>query len=235
VRVWDTDTLELVHEVPVGQAVHAVAWPDDGRLAVLSEEGALDVVLTDHAELTSAARAGLTRPLTTAECGRFDFGTSCPSLGRLRDGPSDTELDGSYVLPRRADDLRADMQAGYEAELGVPVDDVSADSLAGLSAEMLGEASGLRLHLEKRTFRVDRDLAGSGQVEDAEPFCAGTYTVTGDRLRLDAERGTWCYVGLYVEARFTQEGENLRIHSDGFRAPVFERYLWGDQVLLRED
>src|SRR5690606_8901600 len=26
VRVWDTDTLELVHEVPVGQAVHAVAW-----------------------------------------------------------------------------------------------------------------------------------------------------------------------------------------------------------------
>lgn len=235
VRVWDTGTLDLVHEVPVGQAVHAVAWLEDDRLAVLSEEGTLDIVLLDHGELTAAARAGLTRPLTTAECRRFDFRTSCPSLGQLRDGASPSDLDGSYVLRRSADDLRADMQTGYEAELGTPVDEVSAGNLAGVSAELLGEASGLRLRLEDRTFRVDREVAGSGQDEGAEPHCAGTYTVTGDRLRLDAERGTWCYVGMYLEARFTQEGENLRLHSDDFRAPVFERYLWGDQVLLRED
>ena len=61
---------------------------------------------------------------------------------------------------------------------------------------------------------------------------AGTYTVTGDLLRLDAERGTWCYLGLYLEARFSVEDGDLRLHADGFRGPVFERYLWGDQVLL---
>ncbi|MGD8202342.1 BTAD domain-containing putative transcriptional regulator [Ornithinimicrobium sp. W1679] len=234
VRLWDTGTLDLVHEIPVSQAVHAVAWLDDRRLVLLRDDGTLDTVLTDPGELIAVAREGLNRPLTTAECRSFGFEGSCPSLGQLRDGPTATDLDGSYVLRRRAEDFHADMRAGVEAEQGATLDQRSTEELAALSAEILGEAAGMRLHLEDRSFRVVRDVATSGQVEGAEAHCEGTYTVTGDMLRLDAERGTWCYLGLYLEARFSVEEGGLRLHADGFRGPVFERYLWGDQLLLSQ-
>lgn len=56
VRLWDTSTLDLVHEIPVGQAVHAVTWLDDRRLVLLRDDGTLDTVLTDPDELMSVAR-----------------------------------------------------------------------------------------------------------------------------------------------------------------------------------
>ncbi|WP_122260804.1 WD40 repeat domain-containing protein [Ornithinimicrobium cerasi] len=234
VRLWDTGTLDLVHEIPVGQAVHAVAWLDDRRLVLLRDDGTLDTVLTDPSELVAVAREGLNRPLTTAECRSYGFEASCPSLGQLRDGATATDLDGTYLLPQRAEDLHADMRDGVEAEQGAALDQRSTEELAALSAEILGEAPGMRLHLEDRSVRVVRDVATSGQVEGAEAHCAGTYTVTGDLLRLDAERGTWCYLGLYLEARFSVEDGDVRLHADGFRGPVFERYLWGDQLLVRQ-
>lgn len=87
VRIWDAETFALVHEFNVGDTqVQGVAWATDTELAVIPEEGDILVFTTDVEDLLSTVRASLTRGFTEAECERFNFGDSCPTLEQLRAG-----------------------------------------------------------------------------------------------------------------------------------------------------
>lgn len=85
-RVWDTETGSLVHEIPVGDTqVQGVAFVDDRHIAVTPEEGNLLIVTIDVDELLDIVRSSLTRGFTDAECERFNFGDDCPTLKELRE------------------------------------------------------------------------------------------------------------------------------------------------------
>ena len=103
VRVWDGATLELVHEVPLGDSqIQGVAFVDDHHLAVTPQEGNLLLVTIDPDELLDIVRRSLTRGFTATECTRFGFGDECPTLAELRgrpDGAGDPAvLNGSYEV-----------------------------------------------------------------------------------------------------------------------------------------
>lgn len=85
VRVWDAETGELVHEVPLnGVAVHGVAFVDEFHLAITPADGNLLIVTTDPHELVELVRGSLTRGFRPTECERFNFGDNCPTLAELR-------------------------------------------------------------------------------------------------------------------------------------------------------
>jgi WD40 repeat protein len=85
VRIWDSDTGELLHEVPLdGVAVHGVAFVDQFHLAITPADGDLLIVTTDPDELLELNRASLTRGFRQTECERFNFGDNCPTLDELR-------------------------------------------------------------------------------------------------------------------------------------------------------
>jgi WD40 repeat protein len=85
VRVWDSETGELLHEVALnGVAVHGIAFVDEYRLAITPADGNLLIVTTDPDELLDLVRSSLTRGFVPAECERFNFGDDCPTLADLR-------------------------------------------------------------------------------------------------------------------------------------------------------
>jgi WD40 repeat protein/DNA-binding CsgD family transcriptional regulator len=87
VRVWDTQTGHLVHEIPIGDTeAQGVAFLDDKHLAVTPRDGSLYVYTLDPAELLRIVRSSLTRGFTKTECERFNFGDACPTLEQLRGG-----------------------------------------------------------------------------------------------------------------------------------------------------
>jgi WD40 repeat protein len=87
VRVWDSETGALVHEIPLGDTlVQGVAFVDDEHLAVTPREGNLFIFTLDVDELRQLVRSSLTRGFTEFECERFNFDDQCPTLEELRDG-----------------------------------------------------------------------------------------------------------------------------------------------------
>ncbi|HUF15373.1 MAG TPA: hypothetical protein VMQ46_05760, partial [Acidimicrobiia bacterium] len=87
VRVWDTETGSLVHEIPIGDTeVQGVAFVNDRDLAVTPQEGNLLIFTIDTEELLRIVRSSLTRGFSQTECERFNFGEECPSLEELRRG-----------------------------------------------------------------------------------------------------------------------------------------------------
>ena len=79
VRVWDGPTLDLLHEIPLGDTpIQGVAFVTNEHLAVTPEDGDLLVVTTDAGELLDVVRSSLSRGFTGFECGRFDFGDAAP-------------------------------------------------------------------------------------------------------------------------------------------------------------
>ncbi|MGI8658565.1 MAG: hypothetical protein ACR2K4_07340 [Candidatus Limnocylindria bacterium] len=85
VRVWSADTFALVHEISIGDTqANGVAFVTGTQLAVTPVEGGLLVYAIDNQELLSIVRASLSRGLTEAECERFNFGDTCPTLAELR-------------------------------------------------------------------------------------------------------------------------------------------------------
>ena len=112
VRVWDGPSLDLLHEIPLGDTpIQGVAFVTNEHLAVTPEHGDLFVVTTDPDELLDVVRTSLRRGFTGLECGRFDFGDDCPTLAELGGRPPGVDdpaaLNGTYDTQFSADDLRA--------------------------------------------------------------------------------------------------------------------------------
>jgi len=86
VRIWDFDTGNLVHQIPVsgGQAQN-VAFINDSHLLVTPQDGNILVVTIDPAELIDIARARVTRDLSAAECTTYRI-DPCPTLEEIRSG-----------------------------------------------------------------------------------------------------------------------------------------------------
>ena len=176
VRVWDGPTLELVHEIPLGDTqVQGVAFVGDRHLAVTPQSGNLLLVTIDPDELLDLVSASLTRGFNGTECARFGFDADdCPTLAELRGVPDSTDdpavLNGSYEV-HWSDDELADVLAAAELRV-LPV--MLDPAIAGLYPG---------------TYSVTLDDGRFDVVHDGnEVFCTGSYTVTGDSVRMFAER-----------------------------------------------
>ena len=202
VRVWDGDTLELVHEVPLGDTpIQGVAFVDDRRLAVTPEEGDLLLVTLDPDELLEGVRRSLTRGFTATECARFGFGDECPTLAELRgrvDGADDPAvLDGSYAVHWTAEAFGRAL-----AGAGEP-------SIAG-RATAEGYPGTYTVTFDDGRFDIVHDGLGG--------YCTGSYSVTGERVRLFAERSdsqTGCPAGRLLDATFSLTAEGLTLDAVG--------------------
>jgi WD40 repeat protein len=85
VKVWDVVAKRVVHEVTVGDAqIQGISFVDGRHLAVAPETGNVYLYTLDPAELLALVRESLVRGFTPAECQRYGFGESCPSLAELR-------------------------------------------------------------------------------------------------------------------------------------------------------
>ena len=84
VRVWDSGSGALLHDLRVTGQAQGVAFLGDDRVAVTPENGNILVFHLDPDALVAAARASLTRSFTPEECDRFGFEDACPTLDELR-------------------------------------------------------------------------------------------------------------------------------------------------------
>jgi WD40 repeat protein len=77
VRVWDPDSGELLHSLPIGGSI--MAFSPDGKHIILGDyRGTLRTITLDLEELTALARSRLTRELTESECAHYRI-ESCQS------------------------------------------------------------------------------------------------------------------------------------------------------------
>jgi hypothetical protein len=202
VRVWDGATLELVHEVPLGDTqIQGVAFLDDRHLAVTPHDGNLLLVTIEPDELLDIVRRSLTRGFTATECARFGFGDDCPTLAELRgrpDGPGDPAvLDGSYEVRWTAQEFGTALAAAGEPKM------------AGRSTAD-GYPGTYTITFRDGRFDIVHDALGA--------YCTGSYAVTADRVRLFAERRdtqVGCSPGRLLDTTF-----ELRDDALTFSAPV---------------
>jgi WD40 repeat protein len=84
VRIWDAESLALLHQLNVEDQAQGVAFADEGRLAVTPSGGGMQIfdIVTDS--LVARVRAGIVRGFTPEECQRFNFDDRCPTLEELR-------------------------------------------------------------------------------------------------------------------------------------------------------
>jgi DNA-binding SARP family transcriptional activator/WD40 repeat protein len=231
VRIWDTATAEMVHEVPIGHGpLQGVAWVAEHHLAVTPRDGNLLVVTTDSAELLHIAQAALTRGFTAAECERFGFDDHCPVLAELRGlaAGEQVALAGTYRLSWETEELHEVLVAGFEASTGTTLDDPSIEELEIWAQDL---AADLTLEL------ADTGRYAVTRPDQQDPVCVGSYTVIGERAYFGVERGYWCEPQpyRYFEADFTLDDDELRFAADGFRGWVGERYVWTTKPLHRTD
>jgi hypothetical protein len=191
VRIWDAGTLELMHELPLGDTpIQGVAFVDDQHLAVTPQDGGLLFVTLDTDELLTLVRGSLTRGFTQTECARFGFGDECPTLAELRPRPDGTgdpaALNGRFTVAWTAEQFaRALAAAGEPTVAG-----------RGTSGGYAG------------TYTVSFDDGRFDIVQDgAVDYCVGSYVVTDERVLLIAERGEsianlGCPPGPFLEATF---------------------------------
>jgi WD40 repeat protein len=218
VRVWDVDTLELVHEVPLGETpIEGVAFVDDHRLAVTPREGDLLLVTIDAGGVLDTVRRSLTRGFTATECTRFGFGDECPTLAELRGPPDGTDdpavIDGSYEVRWTPQQFGVALAAAGEPKM----------------ADSRSNGDGY-----PGTYTVTFDDGRFDIVHDRMAFCTGSYAVTGGRVRLHAERSDarfGCRPGRYFDAIFALAGDALTF-SDATGHPV-EIILLAGQPLTR--
>jgi WD40 repeat protein len=219
VRVWDVATLELVHEVPLGDTpIEGVAFVDDHRLAVTPRDGDLLLVTTDAGGVLDIVRRSLTRGFTATECTRFGFGDECPTLTELRGQPDGADdpavLNGIYEVRWTTDQFDAALAAAGEPK--------SADG----RADDEGYPGTYTLVFADGRFDIVHDRIGT--------FCTGSYVVTGDRVRMHAERRDapiGCGPGRYLDAAFVLSDETLTL-DDAAGHPV-ELILFADRPLVR--
>jgi WD40 repeat protein/DNA-binding SARP family transcriptional activator len=196
VRVWDGTNLELVHEIPLGdRQIQGVAFVDDRHLAVTPQDGNLLLVTIDSDELLDIVRDSLTRGFTATECARFDFGGRCPTLSELRappDGPGSTAvLNGSYEVRWTKAEFDAELEAAGEPRA---YGRATAHDYAGIYTVTFDDGRFDIVHTE------------SGA------YCTGSYSVTGDRVRMFGERTDTpigCPPGRFLDATFDLSDHEL--------------------------
>lgn len=86
-RVWELDTLTLVHEIFVGGLPTAVAFAtDDSQLLVTKRHGGVDVFRLELDSILDVARSRLRRGFTSAECLEFFSDGGCPTIDEILAG-----------------------------------------------------------------------------------------------------------------------------------------------------
>jgi DNA-binding SARP family transcriptional activator/WD40 repeat protein len=216
VRVWDTATGSLVHEIPFGDTqVQGVAFVDDQRLAVTLEEGNLLIVTTDVDELLDLVRSTLTRGFTATECAKFGFDDNCPTLVDLRGPLPDTDdpsvLNGRFRVEWTEDELTAEWMAVGDAE------------------EFAREAAAFDAGLIEVTFADGRFDVVKTQ-EGPTRLCTGSYSVRGDRAWLIAEHDGICDGRVKMfDATFTLADDALHFHD--LRGQLSEQIIFASRPL----
>jgi WD40 repeat protein len=216
VRVWDTATGDLIHEIPFGDTqVQGVAFVDDQRLAVTLEEGNLLIVTTDVDELLDLVRSTLTRGFTATECAKFGFDDNCPTLVDLRGPLPDTDdpsvLNGRFRVEWTEDELTAEWMAVGDAE------------------EFAREAAAFDAGLIEVTFADGRFDVVKTQ-EGPTRLCTGSYSVRGDRAWLIAEHDGICDGRVKMfDATFTLADDAL--HFDNLRGHLSEQIIFASRPL----
>jgi WD40 repeat protein len=71
VRVWDPDSGELLHSLPIEGYTYKQFFSPDGKHILLAGSGTLRAFTLDLEELTALARSRLTRELTASECTHY--------------------------------------------------------------------------------------------------------------------------------------------------------------------
>jgi hypothetical protein len=204
VRVWDAATLELVHEVPLGDSqIQGVAFVDDDHLAVTPQEGNLLLVTIDPDELLDIVRSSLTRGFTATECARFGFGDECPTLAELRGRPdgagNPAVLNGSYEVRWSAEQFDTALAAA-----GEPKTAVSRATASRFMSGADGFPGTYTVTFDDGRFDIAHDRTGA--------YCTGSYAATGDRVRLVAERRDsqlGCLPGRFLDATFVVNDDGL--------------------------
>jgi WD40 repeat protein len=87
VRVWSTETRELLHEISViaGDRVQAVAFAnDDKHVLATAAVGPVRIYTLDDEELLDVARRRVLREFTSGECERYFPDHPCPTLAEMR-------------------------------------------------------------------------------------------------------------------------------------------------------
>jgi WD40 repeat protein len=86
-RVWDVDTLTLLHEIEVGGLPTAVAFAeDDSQLAVTTRHGGVNVFHLDLDNILDVARERLRRDFTEDECRLYFPDGGCPTFEEVSSG-----------------------------------------------------------------------------------------------------------------------------------------------------
>ena len=212
VRVWEAATLELVHEIPLGDTpIVGVAFVDDQHLAVTPRDGDLVLVTIDQDELLEIVRRSLTRGFTATECSRFGFADECPTLAELRTLPDISDdpavLDGAFEIRWTDQQFENALAAAGEPTFGT------------IRLPQDGYPGTYTVTFDEGRFDIVHDEKGV--------FCTGSYTVTGDRVQMFAERREWlfgCPPGRFLNATFALADDALTL-TNAIAHPV-------DEVLL---
>lgn len=86
VQVWDTETQQLLHSIPVGDGTPTLIHFLDNQHLLIIAQGRPALVVTTHIpELIDIARSRITRGFTDSECTTYHIGP-CPDLETIRSG-----------------------------------------------------------------------------------------------------------------------------------------------------
>lgn len=198
VRVWDTSTAALVHDVPGdGRPVLGVEFAGPHRLLLAPDGGGLELVTTHSAQLLELVASSLTRGFTELDCQRFEFGADCPTIADLLPERSGADaLTGKFEVTHTTDDV-------VDALTHVVTDRYGSAPMSGSFDDLAAEIAGTyTLALDGGRFEVRR----SG---NEQPVCVGSVVVRDDHGWLRSERGE-CYPTKFLDAGFEVSNDELR-------------------------
>jgi hypothetical protein len=222
VRVWDTETGDVVHDTGTRpSAVRGVAFDGADRLVLALDGGGLEIVTVDAATLLELVRGSLNRGFSQSECSRFNLGGRCPTLDDLRDVEDGgaSALAGTFSISWTEREIESAVVDDLIAFAGAPL---PSDFEVGFAADL---ASRFQFSFAGTRFELTAD--------GTDPICVGTVRVHGDRVSLMAERGRACNPTTLLEARFTLADDQLTFVRDGMRAEYPWMIAFGTRPLNR--
>jgi hypothetical protein len=228
VRVWDTATGELVHDLGRrGAPVRGVVFAGDAELVVADDEG-IERMTTDPRRLLELVRASLTHGFSDAECVRANFGSpsACPTRDELTGRPPDAGApEGEFRVAWTVDELATEMARSMETHFDAPLWDDGGPqrSFEGLATEIAGAYT---LRLRDGRFELWRSAQD-------RPLCAGSVRYDAPRLSLLAERGSFCYPSVLFEGDVTVDDRELSVDPTTMRAEFPTLVLFGTRALER--
>ena len=201
VRVWDTATGRLDHEISfAGVQVDGLAFVAARRLGVVLADGTLRVVTIDTPELLSLVGRSLTRGFSDAECERFNFEV-CPTLEEMRASspdPSPAPTDFPDASPLADPELEGLWETGRLTRESIAAT-LTAAGLDPIGAEMIAENEGFDEYVVYQVEIRDRrwTIYASPDGESPAVGWEGTYEITGPGTVRASER--WCTISYGYE------------------------------------